>query len=132
MTTKNDLHDQFSEFFENFSGSNGRNRRGMRAVIDSFEIYTLGEKNLKLISSCSELVLGSTAKQKKIKVFSSDFLEMATFLACKFFSKVFPNGFFKFFFLIKICLLMLKINKKYRSKQALIIIFRSFSYFYKM
>ena len=37
---KNDLQ-QFSDFFENFSGSNGRNRREIRAVIDSFETYTI-------------------------------------------------------------------------------------------
>ena len=37
---KNDLH-QFADFFENFSGSNGRNRRELRAIIDSFEIYTI-------------------------------------------------------------------------------------------
>ena len=55
---KNDLH-QFSDFFENSSGSNGRNRREIRAVIDSFETYTINslmkKKLLKLISSCPEL-----------------------------------------------------------------------------
>ena len=32
---------QFSDFLENFAGSNGRNRRGIRAVINSVEIYTV-------------------------------------------------------------------------------------------
>ena len=32
---------QFSDFFESFSGSNGLNHLGMRAVIDSFEIYSI-------------------------------------------------------------------------------------------
>ena len=32
---------EFSDFFENFSGSNGRNRHEIRAVIDSFETYTI-------------------------------------------------------------------------------------------
>ena len=32
---------QFSDAFKNFSGNNCRNCRGMRAVIDSFEFYTI-------------------------------------------------------------------------------------------
>ena len=45
---KNDLQ-QFSDFFENFSGSNDRNRREIRAVIDSFETYTINSLMKKKI-----------------------------------------------------------------------------------
>ena len=80
--------DQFSDFFENFFGSNVRNRRGMRAVIDSFEIYIINslmeKKCLKLIS-CPKLFRVAQPKQKKNKNdFSSEVVEMVTFLACNF------------------------------------------------
>ena len=48
VTIKNDLQ-QFSDFFENLSGSNGRNRREIRAVIDSFETYTINSLMKKKI-----------------------------------------------------------------------------------
>ena len=48
MTTKNDLQ-PFSDFLENFSGSNGRNRREIRALIDSFETYTINSLMKKKI-----------------------------------------------------------------------------------
>ena len=48
MTTKNDLK-QFLDYSENFSGSNGRNRREIRAVIDSFETYTINSLMKKKI-----------------------------------------------------------------------------------
>ena len=61
MNTKKGLTPIF-RFFENFPGGNGRNRRGMKAVIDSFEIYTtnslIKKKISKLILSCSELYFG--------------------------------------------------------------------------
>ena len=54
------LH-QFSDFLK-FSGRSGRNHRVMRAIIDSFKIYTI-----------------NSLMKKKI---SPNFVEMAAFLAC--------------------------------------------------
>ena len=57
-------------FFENFSGSNGRNRREIRAVIDSFETYTINSLIKKKIffHHIQSFILGSTTKIKKIKM----------------------------------------------------------------
>ena len=43
-------------FFENFSGSNGRNRREIRAVIDSFETYTMNSLMRKKIFETSSIM----------------------------------------------------------------------------
>ena len=56
-------------FFENFSGSNGRNRREIRAVIDSFETYTINSLMKKnIFHHVQSFILGSTTKIKKIKM----------------------------------------------------------------
>ena len=52
---KNDLQ-EFSDFFEYFSGSNGRNRREIRAVIDSFETYTINSLMKKKIFATNSII----------------------------------------------------------------------------
>ena len=88
-------------FFGNFSGSNDRNHRGMRAVIDSFEIYTIhylmDNQFLNQFHHVQSLAQPTKAQPKQKKdmsnYFSPDFVEMATFLVCKFLFKVFSEHF---------------------------------------
>ena len=96
------------QFFENLSGSNSRNRREIRAVIDTFEIYTINSLMKKNCESnfivFRALFCVAQPKQKKSNVLFADFVEMATFLACNFyfnfFSKIslYSNLFFNIFF----------------------------------
>ena len=73
----NDLQ-QFSDFFETFSGSNGQNRREIRAVIDSFETYTINSLMKKKVFETNfimsrALFWVAQPKQKKFEWFFSRF-----------------------------------------------------------
>ena len=70
---KDDLQ-QFPDFFENFFGSHGRNRREIRAVIDSFETYTINSLMKKNIFETNFIVSRALfrvaqPKQTKLKWF---------------------------------------------------------------
>ena len=67
---------QLSDFFENFTGSNGRNRREIRAVIDSFEIYTINSLMKKKIFETNFIISRALfwvaqSKWRKLKWFFS-------------------------------------------------------------
>ena len=96
---------QFSDLKKNFTGSNGRNRRRLRAVIDSFEIYTINSFIKKIIfennSITSRALFWVVQSKQKKWIFSqlrwNDHIPyMQMFF--KSFLKFFQNFFFKIFF----------------------------------
>ena len=94
---------QFSDFFENFSGSNGRYLRGMRAFIDSLEIWTINSlmKNeiFQTYFIMSRVLFWVTpSKRKKIEIILlPTSLKWQHSLHANFFQSFFLKFYFQFF-----------------------------------
>ena len=67
----------FQIFKKNFFDNNGRNHRGIRAIIDSFEIYTINslmKKKFEINFIVSRALFWvAQAKQTRLEVFLSRF-----------------------------------------------------------